>query len=74
MGQRALGRGELDNAQHEGGHRREGMNGDLRNRIEQRRQTHGELPDVDRQSKPEFMCRCRLIVSFEINTAAQRIM
>src|ERR1700722_15012880 len=27
MGQRALGRGELDNAQHEGGHRREGMNG-----------------------------------------------
>jgi hypothetical protein len=55
------------------------MNGDLGNGIEQRRQTHGELPDVDRQSevcnaKPEFIGPCFLIVSFEINTAAQRIM
>jgi hypothetical protein len=40
MGQRALGRGELEDAKHEGRHRREGVQRDRRGGIKQRREAH----------------------------------
>jgi hypothetical protein len=42
--QRALWGGELDDAEGEGGHRREGMNRYFGRGIEQRREGHWKLP------------------------------
>ena len=43
MGQGPFRRGKLDQAEHKGGHRREGMELNRRVRIEQRRQTHDRI-------------------------------
>lgn len=46
MGQRVLGRGELDDAKHEGRHRREGVQRNRRSGVKQRREAHMTRPLV----------------------------
>ena len=48
MGQGSLGRCELDQAEHEGRHRREGMQRDRGSGIEQRREAHEEFDSIRR--------------------------
>jgi hypothetical protein len=52
MRQRSLGRGELDHAEHEGGHGGKGVQRNARRRVQQRRKIHRKADDKDHDKRP----------------------